>query len=130
MRDPITVTLAAEPSAPAIARRLLGRWLTEAGAGREEIESLKLACSEACANAVEHAYPPAPAEFDLELRRSGEQLKVIVRDHGRWRPPRGTNRGRGFLLMRAMVDGVDVEQSEAGTTVTLSHHMRSREAVA
>ena len=34
--------------------------------GRGEIAALILACGEACANAIEHAYAPGMAYFELE----------------------------------------------------------------
>ena len=41
-------------------RRLLGRWLDEAGATQARGGGPRVAISEACANAIEHAYGPAP----------------------------------------------------------------------
>ena len=59
------------PSCPAdvesipLMRRLLGRWLHEAGATQAQAEDLALATSEACANAIEHAYGPAPGLLEV-----------------------------------------------------------------
>ena len=82
-------------------RRMLGRWLNEAGATLDEAEDLSLAASEACANAIEHAYGPAPGilEFSASMSAAGEAV-VAIRDFGTWRAPRGENRGRGLMLMR------------------------------
>jgi hypothetical protein len=35
-----------------------------------------------------------------------------VTDRGRWRPPRGHNRGRGLPLMRELMDSVDISQTD------------------
>ena len=51
---------------------------------------------------------------------------MTVRDHGRWRPPRGSHRGRGLPLMRALMERVDVEHSDDGTVVVLERTLRSR----
>ena len=101
-------------------RRMLWRWLDEAGATRAQGEDLALAASEACANAIEHAYGPAPGllEVSASISPAGEAV-VAVRDFGSWRAPRGKNRGRGLMLMQGLTDSVDVVQRDEGTTVQL-----------
>ena len=42
-----------------------------------------------------------------------------MRDGGRWRAPRGTHRGRGLPLMRALMETVDVQHTDDGTVVVL-----------
>jgi GAF domain-containing protein/anti-sigma regulatory factor (Ser/Thr protein kinase) len=109
-------------------RRLLRRWLAFHGAGEEETHDIVVACQEACANAVEHAYGPGHAHFDVEACRRGDRIRVTVRDGGRWRPPRGSHRGRGLPLMRALMESVDVEHSDDGTIVVLERSLRPRSA--
>jgi serine phosphatase RsbU (regulator of sigma subunit)/anti-sigma regulatory factor (Ser/Thr protein kinase) len=109
-------------------RRLLRRWLAIHGAGEEELYDIVVACQEACANAVEHAYGPGHAHFEVDAEHRQAQIRVIVRDAGRWRPPRGTHRGRGLPLMRALMDTVDVEHTSEGTVVVLERTLRSRSA--
>jgi anti-sigma regulatory factor (Ser/Thr protein kinase) len=55
-------------------------------------------------------------------------VQVTVCDDGRWRPPRGTNRGRGLPLMRALMETVDIRQSDAGTVVVLERNLGSANA--
>ena len=50
-------------------------------------------------------------------------MTITVTDSGRWRPPRGANRGRGLPLMRALVETADVRQTDAGTVVTLTRRL-------
>jgi anti-anti-sigma factor len=52
-------------------------------------------------------------------------LTVSVRDQGNWRPPDRDpgDRGRGLLIMRQMVDRVELTEGH-GTTVTLSIRLR------
>ena len=109
-------------------RRLLRRWLAFHGAGEEELYDIVVACQEACANAVEHAYGPGHARFDVEAAHREAQIRVIVRDHGRWRPPRGSHRGRGLPLMKALMESVDVEHGDEGTVVVLERTLRPRSA--
>ena len=87
-----------------------------------------VACQEACANAVEHAYGPGHAYFDVEADHRESRIRVTVRDSGRWRPPRGSHRGRGLPLMRALMDSVDVDHGTEGTVVVLERTLRSRSA--
>jgi anti-sigma regulatory factor (Ser/Thr protein kinase) len=109
-------------------RRLLRRWLAVHGAGEEELYDIVVACQEACANAVEHAYGPGHAHFEVDAEHRQARIRVIVRDAGRWRPPRGTHRGRGLPLMRALMDTVEVEHGTDGTVVVLERTLRSRSA--
>jgi anti-sigma regulatory factor (Ser/Thr protein kinase) len=104
-------------------RYLLRRWLRSRGAGDEETYEIVVACQEACANAVEHAYGPAPAEIELEAVHADGRVTLTVSDHGRWRPPRGENRGRGLPMMRTLMDTVDVRQTADGTDVVLTRRL-------
>ena len=105
-------------------RRLLRNWLVEAGATRADIDDLTLAAAEAAANSIEHAYGLAAGVVDLHasVSKSG-MATVAVRDFGSWRSPRGTNRGRGMMLMEGLTDGVDVIRRDEGTTVELSRRL-------
>ena len=108
-------------------RRLLRRWLRTRGATEEETYDITVACQEACANAVEHAYGPGAAV----VRRRGQlivtaRIRLTVRDGGRWRAPRGTHRGRGLPLMRALMETVDVQHGDDGTVVVLERTLARR----
>jgi anti-sigma regulatory factor (Ser/Thr protein kinase) len=46
-------------------------------------------------------------------------VHIGVSDAGSWRPARGSNRGRGLILMEALMDDVDVRRGDHGTTITL-----------
>jgi serine/threonine-protein kinase RsbW len=55
-----------------------------AGASEETIADLKLAITEAVANAIKHAYPPDdPGRVTVELRATTESLEIAVSDTGR-----------------------------------------------
>jgi anti-sigma regulatory factor (Ser/Thr protein kinase) len=55
-------------------------------------------------------------------------ITVVIRDRGRWRAPRGTNRGRGLSMMRALMETVDVTHGDAGTEVVLRRTLGRRAA--
>ena len=100
-------------------RRALRHWLTDNGATGRDVLDILIAVGEAAGNAVEHAYGPGDASFDVEAIVAGGDVEVIVRDYGAWRPPRGENRGRGTLLMQELMDGFEVRTTEQGTEVRL-----------
>jgi GAF domain-containing protein/anti-sigma regulatory factor (Ser/Thr protein kinase) len=109
-------------------RLVLRRWLHAHGADEGESYDIVVACQEACANAVEHAYGPGPRSFDLQATFVDGRVIVTVRDHGRWRPPRGTHRGRGLAMMRALMEHVEVTHTDEGTVVVLERSLQRRAA--
>jgi serine phosphatase RsbU (regulator of sigma subunit)/anti-sigma regulatory factor (Ser/Thr protein kinase) len=127
--DRIALRMDAEPEAVPAARRIVSRWLREAGASEAEIFDVTVACAEACANAIEHSYGPVRAEIELGCALDADGVTIRVSDFGSWRPPRGTHRGRGLQVMRAMMDAVDVRSSERGTTVVLRRRVGEAELV-
>lgn len=100
-------------------RHLLRRWLRRCGATDDEAYDVTVACQEACANAVEHAYRPGPHSFLLEGVCEEGRVRLTVRDEGSWRSPRGRHRGRGLEMMRQLMDEVEVTSDETGTLVVL-----------
>jgi anti-sigma regulatory factor (Ser/Thr protein kinase) len=126
--DPLKLSLRAHTEVLPMLRRVLRGWLETAGASPREVAEIALASSEACANAVEHAYAPSAGTVEFEASVSeGGTASVIVRDFGSWRPPRGRNRGRGMLLMEGLMDTVDVQRNGEGTTIRLSRSLEGRE---
>jgi GAF domain-containing protein/anti-sigma regulatory factor (Ser/Thr protein kinase) len=113
----------AEPKMLARIRRLLRRWLIERGAGEDEVAEITIAASEACANAIEHAYSPAPATFELDATADGDEITVTVRDQGRWRDPRGRDRGRGLAIVAAAMDDMEIKRAAASTEVVMRRRL-------
>ena len=129
LEDTLVARFPAEVEAIPLMRRLLARWLDEAGATRADVEDLMLASAEAAANAIEHAYGLAPGVVELRAwTTEGGPVKVAVRDFGNWRSPRGTHRGRGLLLMEGLADAVEVIRGDDGTTVELSRRLGAEAA--
>jgi anti-sigma regulatory factor (Ser/Thr protein kinase) len=124
LEDTLVARFPAEVESIPVMRRLLARWLDEAGATRDDVDDLMLASAEAAANAIEHAYGLAPGVVELRASSSsGGDVTVAIRDFGNWRAPRGTHRGRGLELMEGLTDGVDVKTTGEGTTVELSRRI-------
>jgi anti-sigma regulatory factor (Ser/Thr protein kinase) len=127
--DRLALRLPADPPVLSSLRRTLRRWLEPLGATELETYDVLVAVTEAAANAVEHAYGPGDASFDVEayLIEDGE-VCVVVRDQGRWRPPRGHNRGRGTLLMQELMDHFEVTTGEEGTEVRMRRRLEKQGA--
>lgn len=115
--------LPAEPRTLAQVRRILRRWLVERGGGEADVAEVTIAVSEACANAIEHAYSPAPATFELHAWEDNSNLTVAVRDQGRWRAPRESDRGRGLTIISAAMDDVQVDRQATGTEVVMRRRL-------
>jgi anti-sigma regulatory factor (Ser/Thr protein kinase) len=122
---PVELSLELEARGETLAsvRRVLRRWLVDRGAGAIELTEIMLAVNEACANAIEHAYAPGPATFDVSATVKDRQLAVTVRDTGSWRPPRGTDRGRGLSIIDAAMDEVEVNRRERGTEIIMRRRL-------
>ncbi len=130
LADALVARFGAEIESIPVMRRLLGRWLDEAGATRADIDDLMLASAEAAANAIEHAYGLEPGVVELRAWTSkAGAVKVAIRDYGNWRLQRGTHRGRGLLLMEGLADEVEVIRSDDGTTIELSRRIGAAEPV-
>jgi GAF domain-containing protein/anti-sigma regulatory factor (Ser/Thr protein kinase) len=122
----LRLRLLAEPKTLAQVRRILRRWLRDRGANARDVAEMTIAVSEACANAIEHAYSPAPATFELHASAQNGEVTVTVRDSGQWRVPRGENRGRGLSIITSAMDDVQVERTESGTEVVMRRRLGQR----
>jgi anti-sigma regulatory factor (Ser/Thr protein kinase) len=130
MADRLALRLPADPPVLSSLRRTLRRWLVALGASEMETYDVLVAVTEAAANAVEHAYGPGDASFDVEAVMSEEgEVCVTVRDEGRWRPPRGHNRGRGTLLMQELMDHFEVATGDDGTEVRMRRRLEKKHTV-
>jgi len=119
----LELRMPADPGVLTDVRRWARQWLRRKGVEGQTLSDITLALSEACANAVEHAYSPAPAEFELRLEKDGSTLRAVVRDVGRWREARGEHRGSGLTIIRTVMDEVEVQSSDEGTEVVMSRRV-------
>jgi anti-sigma regulatory factor (Ser/Thr protein kinase) len=124
--DELRLHLSADPKVLSGMRREFRRWLRHHGGSDSDLAESTIALSEASANSVEHAYSPIPASFEVVARVLAGELIVSVTDTGRWRPPRGTNRGRGLSIMHSAMDDVDISHTDAGTSVIMRRRLGTR----
>ncbi|WP_235508694.1 MASE1 domain-containing protein [Terrabacter sp. Root85] len=117
----LDVRLPAEARNLVQVRSALRRWLKEATVSEADVNEVLVACGEACANVVQHAYSGqgSAGELVVEARLDGDALEVRIRDHGHWRPAADRGGGWGLQLMDALMDDVDVEHTPGGTDVRL-----------
>jgi GAF domain-containing protein/anti-sigma regulatory factor (Ser/Thr protein kinase) len=121
--EELVLEVPAEPRMLSGARYSLRRWLRHSGAGREEAAEITLAVSEACSNAVEHAYSPAPATFMVHALRRNGGVTISVLDGGQWRAPRGQGRGRGLTIIKAAMDKMEVNSTSEGTEIVMHRRL-------
>ena len=117
--DTLTLQLPARSASLKPLRIAMRRWLADIGADRQATADLLTAVGEACTNAIEHAYGPAGGTVSILLHHHPTEVVAIVGDTGRWRSPRGSFRGRGITLMRALSDEVTIERADTGTRVLI-----------
>jgi len=124
----ITLTLPAEPGSLAQLRRRLARFLHTTGASEVERYEITLTICEAAGNAIEHAYGPGDATYEVEVGYEAGELTATVRDRGTWRDKRDEHRGRGLGIIQGLMDEVAVEADAGGTAVRMRRKLREERA--
>ena len=112
-------------------RAALREWLSDCGVDLDDRDSLVLACSEAIANSIEHAYEGRErGAVRVSGHCDGRTVELSVHDDGAWIPPRMRNpehsgqlRGRGLPLISHLMDATELD-TDAGTTVTMRRRLR------
>ena len=93
-----------------------------------EAYEITLAISEAAGNAIEHAYGPGDATFDLEVELEDGAVVACRRRPGRHGGrARDDHRGRGLRIIDGVMDSPEVTREEHGTL--RAHAPATREAV-
>jgi serine/threonine-protein kinase RsbW len=122
--------LAAEADNVPLVRHALRGLLEASGISGERISDIALAVTEACANAVLHAYAEGAGLFEVAAALSaGGELVVTVRDHGTGMAPRVDSPGLGVGLpvMAAIADALEIDTpADTGTLVRMTFDLRAR----
>jgi anti-sigma regulatory factor (Ser/Thr protein kinase) len=121
----LSLTLPAEPRMLVEVRRALRQWLHRSTIAPDEVNEILVACGEACANVVRHAYPTTTGDMVLDAHLADGLLDVTVRDHGTWRSPVDRGGGWGMHLIDGLMDSVDVERRADGTAVRMRRQLRA-----
>lgn len=120
--DAFHADVPADPGQLRPLRGALRSWLDEVGLNARGAAEIVIAVGEACSNAMEHGYAFAPERtVSVTGRVRDGVVEIVVADSGRWKAEGGFDdaRGRGFAIMRALVDDVVVDRRATGTTVRL-----------
>ncbi|MCZ7436912.1 SpoIIE family protein phosphatase [Micromonospora sp. WMMC241] len=120
---PLELDFPAESSRLAEVRTALRGWLDRCGLAPAHSYNVLVAAGEACANAIEHGHRDKPGgRIRLRAAATADALRVSVTDSGHWRDqnrPADPSRGRGLVLMRALMDSITVTPGVTGTTVDM-----------
>jgi serine/threonine-protein kinase RsbW len=125
MSDDFVVRLAfpAKPDYLLLARLALAGLARKVPVDDEALADLKLAVTEACGNAVRHAYGGDPGDVAVSYRVQGDVLEILVEDQGTGidtsaLPSKTADAmggdGMGMAIIRAVVDEFDVERGADG----------------
>jgi anti-sigma regulatory factor (Ser/Thr protein kinase) len=118
------LNLPAEPQMLAQMRRSLRQWLRDKGVAPANEDEVLVACGEACANVVQHAYDGASGYVEIDADLNGNTVHVSVRDRGQWRPAGERGGGWGQSLMGALMDSVEVQRGADGTQVQMCREVQ------
>ena len=124
--EPLALRAPAEARVLVDVRQAMRRWLRAEGVPAVAEEEVLVACGEACANVVQHAYPAAAGHLEVSARIVDGVVEVVVRDTGQWRPEADRGGGWGTQLMHSLMDSVEVERTSGGTLVRMRHSLPSR----
>jgi serine/threonine-protein kinase RsbW len=116
---------ASEDSIP-VARQALRSLGETVAAERESLEDAELALTEACANAVEHAYGPGEdGKVLVTMAPKDDEMHVSVRDFGRGMDAAGADgheRGYGLAMIEGVARRMEIRGGE-GTEVEMAFPM-------
>jgi serine/threonine-protein kinase RsbW len=123
MRDEVRLSFPAKPEYLLLARLALSGLARDGAIDDELLADLKLAVTEACGNAVRHAYPAGEGDVSVSFLMDGAALAIVVEDQGAGvredlgatvdseNPPEG---GMGISIMRAIVDELEIGAGSDG----------------
>jgi serine/threonine-protein kinase RsbW len=119
----VDIEIAAAPPGVPLVRHALRGLLSGLDVPDEVIADIALAVTEACANAVVHAYPDGGGTIKVTASHSGGALAVTVRDHGTGMSARVDTPGLGVGLpvIAAIAQSVEIGSPPDGGTEV---HMR------
>lgn len=138
--DLVHLTIPAKPDYVGIARLTISGIANRMGFSYDDIEDLKLAVSEACTNAVDHAYCGGEGEIFVSCNIYVDRLQIEVIDRGnsfdvqevekrtgpiQMKPSMNAvrERGLGLYLMKTLMDHVEIK-GDNGVIVSMTKYIR------
>jgi serine/threonine-protein kinase RsbW len=125
----VRLSFPAKPDYLLLARLALAGVARSLPVGPELLADLKLAVTEACGNAVRHAYSEREGSVGVAFVVADDRLEMIVEDEGAGialpveelvpepapaTPPEPIDGGMGMAIIRAIVDELDVRDGSGG----------------
>ena len=124
----LNLRLNSRPDSAGLVRAVLGGLATPLALRPELVNDLKTAISEACNNAVEHAYHGQSGAIAVHVDAGPESLKASVRDWGsafRQLAPAGDHMGVGLPVISALADRTEFLTAPGrGTEVRMAFDIR------
>jgi anti-sigma regulatory factor (Ser/Thr protein kinase) len=115
------------PSSLLGVRLELDRLLAGRSVPPARMDDIRLAVTEACANAVVHAYPAGEGgTVRVTANVTPETLVVAVRDYGPGFGAHPSTIGLDMLLMRTLADSVLIDDADPGAAVRMAFHLEQR----
>ena len=96
-----------------------------ADAGDDDLERIRLALTEACANVVRHAYPDDPGMLEVDACLGPTTVVIDVRDTGvgtdeAEEEPETSLGGLGLPLIGMLADRVEITPCRPGTSIRMT----------
>lgn len=116
------LTLPARPESVAIARRAVAELGRKSAFDERRVGDLRTVVSEACMNAVVHAYDRPGGEFEISAESCEGGISVTVCDRGSGIKPRpaigspAPSARLGLLLIAALSQSVEISSRPGGGT--------------
>ena len=139
MPDEVRLSFPAKSDYLLLARLALSGLARDGQIDDELLADLKLAVTEACGNAVRHAYPDGQGDVSVSYVVDGDVLVVIVEDQGAGIQERDRasdaieqplEGGMGMSIMRAIVDEFEIGAGAdgRGTVVQMTKRLEPAHA--
>jgi anti-sigma regulatory factor (Ser/Thr protein kinase) len=139
MPDEVRLSFPAKSDYLLLARLALSGLARDGRIDDELLADLKLAVTEACGDAVRHAYPDGEGEVSVSYLVDGEVLVILVEDQGAGiqeeeRAPDEIEQplegGMGMSIMRAIVDQLEIGAGAdgRGTVVQMTKRLEPLQA--
>jgi len=123
-----TLNIDARPERLGEARDWAQRAAADAGLGEADCFQVKVAISEAVANAIQHGSPRVGDSIQINAFESDGSLNFEVRDNGTFVEPRSRattedESGRGLELVTLLMDEVHITSTGEGSSLRFSKRL-------
>src|SRR3954452_16351759 len=129
----LSLTLPARAENVAVVRHAIGGLGDALGISDQVLADVKLAVTEACTNAVVHAYPDGDGPLQVAAYVKAERITLVVRDEGRGIVPRTDSPGLrlGLPLIATLAEALELgTDDEDRTEVRMTFRLAEEDVAA